>query len=128
MTVFLTVEDILEIHRQVIAATGGLDGLRDVGLLDAAVHRPQAGFGGVPFYPDLHEQAAALLHSLATNHPFGDGNKRTAFTAADVFLRLNGGRLTAGEDEKYDFMMKVAASRLSFQEITQWMGEHFKHS
>jgi len=121
MTVFLRLEDVLEIHRQVIQATGGSAGLRDVGLLDSAIHRPQASFGGVAFYADLPEQAAALLHSLAMNHPFVDGNKRTAFGAMDVFLRLNGMQLDASEDEKYNFVMDVACGRLAFPAIVQWL-------
>ncbi len=92
MTVFLRLEDVLEIHRQVIEATGGSAGVRDVGMLDSAVHRPQASFGGAPLYTELPDQAAALFHSIAMNHPFADGNKRSAFTALDVFLRLNGVR------------------------------------
>jgi death-on-curing protein len=121
MTVFLRVEDVLEIHRHIIQATGGSAGLRDVGILDLAIHRPQASFAGAPLYADLSHQAAALLHSIAMNHPFVDGNKRTAFTAMDVFLRLNGMRLDACEDEKYDFVMAVASGQLAFPAIVQWV-------
>jgi death-on-curing protein len=121
MTVFLRLEDMLEIHRQVIEATGGAAGVRDVGILDSEVHRPQAGFGGALLYLELHDQAAALLHSIAMNNPFVDGNKRTAITAMDVFLRMNGRTLNASEDEKYDFMMQVSSGQLSFPGIVQWI-------
>ena len=124
MTRFLTREEVQEIHRQVIEATGGSTGVRDEGLLDSAVQRPQGGFGGELFYPDLAHQAAALLHSLAMNHPFVDGNKRTAFTAMDVFLRLNALRLHASEDEKYDFMIQVVTGQVTFEAIVNWIVSH----
>ncbi|HEV3023657.1 MAG TPA: Fic family protein [Pirellulales bacterium] len=72
MTTFLSTDDVLEIHRRVIEVTGGAAGLRDVGLLDSAVHRPRATFGGVFLYPTLAKQGAALLHSLAKSHAFVD--------------------------------------------------------
>ena len=84
--IYLTLEDLLEIHRRVIESTGGSDGIRSIPLLDSAVARPQATFGGIDLYPALPEKAAALLHSIISNHPFVDGNKRTGFTAMDVFL------------------------------------------
>jgi len=87
MTVLLSLEDALEIHRQVIAETGGSPGIRDVRLLDSAMHRPQASFAGLDLYPGLAEKAAALLHSLVMNHPFVDGNKLRAHST-----RFNGFR------------------------------------
>ena len=124
MTVFLTLEAVLEIHRQVIEATGGSPGVRDVGLLDSAVHRPQASFGGVLLYPDLAHQAAALLESLGRNHQFVDGNKRAAFTAMDAFLRHNNKRLTATEDEKYEFVINVVTGQMRLDGIVAWIASH----
>jgi death-on-curing protein len=124
VTAFLSTEDIFEIHRRVIEITGGAAGIRDVGLLDSAVHRPQATFGGVSLYPTLAKKAGALFHSLAKNHAFVDGNKRVAFEALDVFVRLNGGRLEGTEDEKYDFVMGVASGELEFDAIVEWIEEH----
>lgn len=124
MSVFLSVADVLEIHRQVVAATGSADGCRDLGLLDSAVHRPQASFGGVAAYPDVAAQAAALLHSLAQNHPFVDGNKRTAYAAMRVFLRLNGCDILASEDDKYDFVIAVASSRMGTDDAVLWIRNH----
>ena len=121
MTVFLGLPDVLEIHRKVIEATGGSEGLCDAELVDSAVHRPQATFAGQPLYSSLPEQAAALFHSLVLNHPFLDGNKRTAFTALDVFLRLNGACLDAPENDKYDFVMQVASGQMSFAMIVSWI-------
>jgi len=94
---YLTIADILGIHRVMLEKYGGAGGLRDRGALEAAAFRPQCGY-----YADHIEEAAALLESLLINHPFMDGNKRTAFATADVFLRLNGGRLTASPAWLYD--------------------------
>ncbi|HEV3006858.1 MAG TPA: type II toxin-antitoxin system death-on-curing family toxin, partial [Pirellulales bacterium] len=83
--------------------------------------------GGVFLYPTLAKQGAALLHSLAKNHAFVDGNKRVAFEALDVFVRLNDGRLEATDDEKYDFVIGVASGKLVFDAIVEWIGEHLRH-
>jgi len=119
--IYLTLEDLLEIHRRVIESTGGSDGIRSIPMLDSAVARPQATFGGIDLYPSIPEKAAALLHSIICNHPFVDGNKRTGFTSMDVFLRLNGYYLVAGEDDKYDFVMGVASEDIAFSKITSWI-------
>lgn len=87
MTRYLTPQQVLFIHARLIATTGGEHGVRDVGLLASAVARPQATFDGADLYPDLSEKAAALMDSLTRNHPFVDGNKRTAIAAAALFLR-----------------------------------------
>ncbi|MEA3377124.1 MAG: type II toxin-antitoxin system death-on-curing family toxin [Chloroflexota bacterium] len=83
------------LHERLIQLTGGSSGLRDPGLLESAVPRPQASFDGEELYPDLWTKAAALMQSLIKNHPFVIGNKRTAVTATGVFLELNHHRLTA---------------------------------
>lgn len=85
---YLTVADVLGMHVVLLQRYGGTSGIRDPGALEAALFRPQTGY-----YKDIVAEAAALLESLATNHPFVDGNKRIAFAAADVFLRVNGWRL-----------------------------------
>lgn len=87
---YLTTADVLGLHHILLEKYGGAGGLRDLGALEAAVFRPQCGY-----YHDIVEEAAALLESLLINHPFIDGNKRVAFAACDVFLRINGYRLTA---------------------------------
>ena len=99
MTDYLTVAEVLAIHDDQIACYGGRMGLRDWGLLEAALFRPQAGY-----YADLLEEAAALWESLSQNHPFIDGNKRTAFAVAYTFLMINGVQLTAGVDEILNFI------------------------
>lgn len=85
---YLTVADVLGLHTVLIQRYGGASGVRDPGALESALYRPQTGY-----YEDIVAEAAALLESLAINHPFVDGNKRIAFAAADVFLRINGWRL-----------------------------------
>jgi death-on-curing protein len=125
---FLTAAEVLAIHDEVLAATGGAEGLRDLGLLESAVARPLAGFGETLLHPDRPSQAAALLQSLASNHPFVDGNKRTAFTAMDVFLRLNGARLEATEDDKYGFVIDVVTNRLEFEGMVAWLNAHIRES
>ncbi|MDR1657811.1 MAG: type II toxin-antitoxin system death-on-curing family toxin [Deltaproteobacteria bacterium] len=97
---YLTTADILGLHHVLLEKYGGAGGLRDLGALEAAVFRPQCGY-----YADIVEEAAALLESLLINHPFIDGNKRVAFAACDVFLRINRFRLTAAPAWIYERMM-----------------------
>ncbi|MCL1926566.1 MAG: type II toxin-antitoxin system death-on-curing family toxin [Syntrophorhabdaceae bacterium] len=96
MREYLTAQDILGMHHILIERYGGMHGVRDMGAVEAAVFRPQSGY-----YADIVEEAAALVESLLINHAFVDGNKRIAFAACDVFLRINGYRLKA--DSKWIF-------------------------
>ena len=105
MTRYLTVEQALRIAR---AAVGGAIDVRDVGLLEAAVHRPRASVLGQDAYPDLFTKAAALMHSLVANHPLVDGNKRLAWLATYVFLAKNGIVLDPSDDEAYRLVIAVA--------------------
>jgi death on curing protein len=109
VTQYLTVEQALRIAR---SAVGGPIYVRDVGLLEAAVHRPRTSVLGQDAYPDLFAKAAALLHSLARNHPLVDGNKRLAWLATYVFLAKNDVVLDPGDDEAYDLVVAVAAGRI----------------
>jgi death-on-curing protein len=105
----ITTEQALRIAR---LAVGGPVEVRDLGLLDAAVHRPRASVLGQDAYPDLLTKAAALLHSLARNHPLVDGNKRLAWLATFVFCAKNGVQLDPDDDAAYDLVVGVAASEL----------------
>ena len=96
---FLSLDEVLAIHERVIEDFGGASGVRDLGLLESALYRPQSGY-----YEDLVTMAAALFESLLMNHPFVDGNKRVAFFATDVFLRLNGWRLEVDANETFDWL------------------------
>ena len=109
MTQHLTVEQALRIAR---AAVGGPIEIRDVGLLESAVHRPQATVLGQDAYPDLFTKAGALLHSLARNHPLVDGNKRLAWLATWVFLAKNGAVLDPDDDAAYQLVVDVAAGAI----------------
>jgi death-on-curing protein len=105
----LTVEQALRIAR---AAIGGPVEVRDIGLLESAIHRPRASVLGQDAYPDVITKAAALLHSLARNHPLVDGNKRLAWLAAYVFCAKNGIELDPDDDAAYAFVVAVAAGEL----------------
>ncbi|MBP8058934.1 MAG: type II toxin-antitoxin system death-on-curing family toxin [Chloroflexi bacterium] len=120
MTHYLTPQQVLFIHARLIATTGGEHGVRDVGLLASAVARPQATFDGADLYPDLSEKAAALMDSLTRNHPFVDGNKRTAIAAAALFLRQNGLRLETTNAELERFTLHVTNERVAIPEIADW--------
>src|SRR5580692_9062783 len=118
MTDYLTVVEVLAMHADQIERYGGSHGVRDPGLLEAALYRPQTGY-----YADLIEEAAALWESLAQNHSFIDGNKRTAFAAAYTFLAINGARLTADAEETYAFIAGLyEANQFSFDKLVPWLG------
>ena len=114
---YLTLADILAIHDDQIRRFGGTFGVRDFGLIEAAIFRPQSGY-----YDDILGEAAALWESLSQNHPFIDGNKRVAFAATDVFLSINGWTLTALPNEIYDHMMLLYESgQFNFTELNVWL-------
>ncbi|MFJ3879426.1 type II toxin-antitoxin system death-on-curing family toxin [Streptomyces sp. NPDC090077] len=110
----LTLAEVLDLARHACLAREQSVELRAPGLLESAVHRPRARMFGVPAYEDPYEQAAALLHGIAVNHPLVDGNKRTAWLAAAVFLAVNGVDLAdADQDRAYDLVIDVASGRES---------------
>jgi death-on-curing protein len=121
---YLTPEQVLFIHARLIAETGGEHGIRDLGLLQSAVSRPQAIFDGNELYPDLHTKAAALLESLINNHPFVDGNKRTGITVAAMFLQINNYTLIASNQELESFVLSVASGEQTFESIVEWLKTH----
>jgi death-on-curing protein len=115
--------EVLAMHADQIERYGGSPGVRDPGLLEAALYRPQTGY-----YADLIEEAAALWESLAQNHAFIDGNKRTAFAAMYTFLAINGERLTAGAEETYAFVAGLhEANQFSFDRLVAWLRSHVTH-
>lgn len=116
-TLYLTIAEVLEMHRHLIKEFGGMHGVRDAGLLASAVFRPQTGY-----YDDLLHQAAAMMESLANNHPFLDGNKRIAFASVDVFLRLNGYALEVDPLEAHLFITEaIAAGEFRVTAILRWL-------
>lgn len=110
MIEYLDLEDLLDIAR---AAVGEDVAIRDYGLLESALARPRASVFGADAYPDVHLKAAALLHSLARNHALVDGNKRLAWTACRTFLAINGETISAPEDDRFEFVIRVATGALS---------------
>jgi death-on-curing protein len=123
---YLTIEEVLLLHARLIQRIGGSGGVRDMGLLESALARPQATFDGQDLYPELWHKAAALMHSLVKNHPFIDGRKRTALTATGLFLELNGHMLVASNDEAASLVLEVAKSTLDLEEMLVWLKGHSK--
>ena len=116
-TRFLTVDEVLAIHERLVEKFGGPAGVRDAGLLESALFRPQTGY-----YQDLAEMATALFESLLMNHPFVDGNKRVAFFATDVFLRLNGWKLAVDADRAHRFLIRLLESRTcDYDHLLPWV-------
>ncbi|MDO8290853.1 MAG: type II toxin-antitoxin system death-on-curing family toxin [Parvibaculum sp.] len=117
MTDYLTMVEALAMHEELIELYGGAQGVRDMGALESALFRPQTGY-----YDDVIAEAAALLESLAVNHPFIDGNKRIAFAVADVFLRLNGFVFEGDPVEAYDFMIGLFdAGTFRYEQLEPWL-------
>lgn len=120
MTDYLTVAEVLAMHVDLIERYGGMHGVHDAGLLESALYRPQTGY-----YGDLIEEAAALWESLAQNHPFKDGNKRTAFAATYTFLAINGAALQASSDEAYASIADLSdRGAFEFQALVDWLRAH----
>lgn len=114
---FLTLDETLAIHQGLIEAFGGTDGVRDLGLLESALYRPRSGY-----YEDLIAMASALFESLLMNHAFVDGNKRVAFFATDVFLRMNGWRIVIDAADAYDFIVGgLERGEIDREAIEAWL-------
>jgi death on curing protein len=118
--VFLTLDEIIAIHRDQLARYGGSEGIRDWNLLHSAVAMPAAGIGSNYLHGDLCEMAAAYLFHIVQNHPFIDGNKRVGAVAAFIFLALNEMRLTADQDEYGDLVLAVAKGEASKSKVAQF--------
>ncbi len=114
---YLTTIEVLALHAIMIKRYGGAEGVRDIGALEAALFRPRTGY-----YSDIISQAAALMESLAINHPFIDGNKRVAFAVVDVFLRINGYQLVGQNNKIYKDMMKLFDQQaFDYDHIEPWL-------
>lgn len=120
MSEYPTLEEVLAMHELLLEAFGGAAGVRDLGALESALMRPQLGY-----YDSLIEEAAALLESLAMNHPFVDGNKRVAFFVTDTFLRMNGRFVDCDNEEAYAFFMDLfARNQFRFGPLRDWLEDH----
>lgn len=122
ITLYPTLAETIELHSRLIERFGGKDGIRDMGLLESALMRPQTGY-----YKTLSLEAAALLQSLTQNHSFIDGNKRVAFATTAIFLRMNGYRLKVDADNGESFIIDdVIKKRVSIEVIATWLEKHMK--
>ena len=120
--IYLTVGEVLQMHHQQVEEYGGIHGIRDKGRLESAVFRPQTGY-----YTSIAEEAAALMESLANNHPFLDGNKRIAFAATHTFLLINGHDLEVDPLDAYDFMIQaIVKGEFRFGPILAWINTHVR--
>ena len=120
-TVYLTLDEVLAIHAHQVDRYGGPLGLRDRGLLESALAMPGATFQGEYLHPSLEEQAAAYVFHLVRNHPFLDGNKRTGLACGLVFLRLNGVRIRASDDELVEIIVGGASSHRSKADVAVFL-------
>lgn len=123
---YLTVKDVLLLHDIAINKFGGSHGLRDLGLLESAVARPESSFGGEDLYPTIFLKAGALVHSLLMNHQFVDGNKRTAMFSVMTFLELNGYKFVAGQAEVVETALWIENKKPTIEEISKWLEKHSK--
>jgi len=120
MTLYPSVKEAVAAHARLILMFGGAPGVRDLGALEAALARPQSGY-----YRDVVEEAAALLESLSQNHPFVDGNKRTAIAVTAAFLRINGFRLEFDDLDAYRFLIELyERNQFRFERLEPWLRQH----
>jgi death-on-curing protein len=122
--IYLTLEEVIQLHDWLIAQSGGGSGIIDRGLIESALYQPQATFGGHELCPTLEEKAAVLAFSLALNHAFVDGNKRIAHAAMETFLVRNGHEIQADVDEQEAIFLRLAAGALTREEFTEWVRLH----
>lgn len=115
--IFLTLAEVMEIHADQVSRYGGSEGIRDINLLSSAIAMPPASFGGSFLHADLYEMAAAYAFHISQNHPFIDGNKRTALASALVFLGLNGSNITYRDRKLYDAMIAIASGKIGKPEF-----------
>jgi len=122
--IILKNDEIIEVHKKLIASTGGSHGLRDMGLLESAVFGCNQTFGGEDLYPTIIEKASRMAYSICNNHPFVDGNKRVAVTAMLVILRMNDVTLSFTQEELIKLGLGIADSSVSYEEIVEWVNHH----
>lgn len=117
----ILIKDVLNLHEMLIEFYGGSNGIRDEKALDSAINRPFMTFDGIDLYITPIEKAAALIESIAKNHPFVDGNKRTAYYLSRRFLNLNGIEINATQEDKYQFVINIASGQYQYEDIVEWL-------
>jgi len=123
---YLTLGEVVDLHRRLLQATGNVSGIRDFSALESAIAQPKATFGGVDLYPAIIEKAAALAVSLVQGHPFVDGNKRVGHAAMETFLVLNGTEIDAPVGDQERLMLDLAAGRIGRNHLIDWLRQHLK--
>lgn len=122
--VYLTLEQVLAIHHDQIERYSGSHGIRDLKLLESAIHRPQSSFMGEDLYNSIFDKASALMHSILMNHPFLDGNKRTATVSTAAFLHLNGLEIKCSQKELINLALSVETKEKNLEQISVWLKDH----
>ncbi len=117
----IDINEVEKIHDILIEKFGGAKGVRDKGLLESSINRPYQTFDGQELYPNPTDKAAAIFESIITNHPFIDGNKRTAYVIMRLMLKKNDIDIHSGQNDKYDFVIKAASGKMSFDQIKAWI-------
>lgn len=117
----ISVGQALKIHSVAIEKFGGANGVRDLGGLESALARPFQTFGGDDLYPTIFKKAAAIGESLIINHPFIDGNKRSGYLLMEALLRYGGYKITASDDNLYNFVVEISTGKISFDQIVEWL-------
>ncbi len=123
---YLTAEEVLVLHSEIIDKTGGSHGVRDVGLLSSVIEKPKMQFSGKELYPGVFVKAGVYLEAFANYHVFVDGNKRTAFVSAARFLYINGSEFRGSNNEVERFMLQVVVEKLDIVKISSWLRKHSK--
>ena len=121
---YVTLGEVVALHRSILEVSGGASGIRDLGALESALAQPRATFDGIDLHESAQAKAAGLGFSLALNHPFIDGNKRVAHAAMEVFLLLNGFEIVAPVDEQERLMLDLAAGKMSREQLADWLERH----
>jgi len=122
----IPLKEVEQVHKLLIDTFGGSHGIRDLPALLSALARPFQTFDNKELYPTSIDKAASLLESIVSNHPFIDGNKRTAYVLARLFLLQNGMDIKASQQDKYEFVMSIASGKMRFEEIVSWIEKHSK--
>ena len=123
---YLTLKEVLDLHRAVIERWGGASEIRDFGMLESAVAQPQMTFAGEDLYPGLEDKACALGFSLIRNHPFVDGNKRAGYAAMETFLVMHGYEIETSVDDAEEIVLAVAAGTANRDHLLSWLKKHVR--
>ena len=119
-------QDVLSIHRILVEQFGGIQGIRNQAGIESAIARPYSTFDGKDLYPEPEDKASAILESIIVNHPFLDGNKRTGYVLMRIILLNSGKDIIASEEDKYNFVIRIASGKLDFDSIRSWIKNHIE--